>query len=77
MSLDVQVARHDEQIKAMRDELRSGFDRIVDAFEKHVAEDEKQHARIEKLEKAWVRVIGMAIGASTVVQVAFAYWSHG
>ncbi len=72
--IEIQIARHDEQIKAMREELRSGFDRMVEAFKAHAEEDREQYKRIEKLEKAWIRAVGIAIGASAVVQTAFAMW---
>lgn len=45
--LEVQVVRHDEQIKAIREELRSGFDRLEAAFKTHAADDTAAHAKAD------------------------------
>jgi hypothetical protein len=79
--LDVQVARQDERIQAIREELRAGFSRLEGALREHSAEDRAAHNRISALEArdnrmagAWKFAIILALSVSGAVEMISHLW---
>lgn len=72
--LEVQVARQDERINAIREELRSGFDRLASAFEKHAADNARRLGALENgqiaVQSSWRTVVVLAAAVSGAVHFA-------
>jgi hypothetical protein len=80
------VIRHDEQIGAMREELRSGFDRLEAAFKAHAVEDTLAHTKTDQLaedirvnakasRKMWGVITAGSAAGSGIITGLYHFWS--